>query len=122
MNKSFTTLTVAAALAASLAAAHPAEARGPHGFPVPPPPPGLRFLPPLPPLPPPPFWAGPVRRAPRWAPDRYYGDWIYTGGAWRHHPGGHGSGRGGHPGSGPGGRGGGGGGHRGGGPGGGRAR
>jgi hypothetical protein len=103
MNKSFTTLMAAAALAASLSAALPAEARGPFGLPVPPPPPlpGLRVLPPpfpLPPLPPPPFWTGPVHGAPVWVPDRYYGDWIYTGGRWRHHPYRHGTWQRGHAG------------------------
>ncbi len=86
MNKSFTTLTVAAALAASLAAAFPAEGRGPYGIPLPPPPPRVHLRSLLPPLPPPPFYVGPSRRGNVWLPDRYYGEWIYTDGDWRQRP------------------------------------
>jgi hypothetical protein len=86
MNKSFTTLTFAAALAASLAAALPAEARGPHGIPLPPLPSGIHIRGHLPPLPPPPFFVGSSRYRTMWLPDRYYGDWIYVDGDWRCRP------------------------------------
>jgi hypothetical protein len=86
MNKSFSTLTFAAALAASLAAAFPAEARGPYGIRLPLPPPGVHFRPHLPPIPQPPFFAGPPRYGTVWLPDRYDGEWLYADGDWRRHP------------------------------------
>ena len=86
MNRSFTTLTVAAALAASLSAALPAEGHGFPGIPLPPPPPGIRLSVGLPLLPPPPFFVGPVRHGQVWLPGRYYGDWVYADGGWRCRP------------------------------------